>query len=464
MDFLMKKEFDLQCLDCPPLPSCWNYYDRDSFCDIKNQGLTVFYRGNGQSDEEASSIRSDFQIPYYCSIYYYEVEIINSGEYGYIGIGLSQEQSNLKNLPGWENSIGFHGDDGDLYYCSGEGYSYHQDGYTEGDVIGVCYNLMKQTIFFVKNGEKLKEIRNIKYHKCSYPTVGFRSKGEVIHANFGQKKFRYDLQSYIDEQKRQIQEQIAKKYISDKSLLFSLVLSHLICQGNEKTLKILLKESEFFSTTTTTTKMTKESELISKKNPNYPFTSLSKEKMDYIFKRMKQRKKIKNNILEGNIECAKIKILKYCKDFQKKDKALWYELKKQEFIELIRNGKGSIDQQILQFGRELFQYSENELNNTDRDLWDVLSLVLYPNTSSSSSSSPSSSSSSPLTNHLFENQRREKLSNLIQQSLLTIDQLSSTSPINKMISYFANLKNQSIKSNKVGFIGLLNIKKIIGIK
>ena len=56
---------------------------------------------------------------------------------------------------GWEaNSYGYHGDDGNVFRCSGSGTPYGPK-FTTGDVIGCCINFVDKNCFFTKNGNSL---------------------------------------------------------------------------------------------------------------------------------------------------------------------------------------------------------------------------------------------------------------------------------------------------------------------
>ena len=125
---------------------------------------------------------------------------------------------------GWEpNSYGFHGDDGNFFNSSGVGNAFSQ-GYVPGDIVGCGLNTLTGELFFTKNGlflgiaaivpilqqTILKNTRNdpeeanssdiqetLKY----YPCVGLRSLGEKIWTNFGQVKFLYPIEAYVQQKK-----------------------------------------------------------------------------------------------------------------------------------------------------------------------------------------------------------------------------------------------------------------------
>ena len=57
-------------------------------------------------------------------------------------------------LIGWYNdSWGYHGDDGRFFNCSG--YESYGPLFTTGDTIGCCLNFINNTVFYTKNGVHL---------------------------------------------------------------------------------------------------------------------------------------------------------------------------------------------------------------------------------------------------------------------------------------------------------------------
>lgn len=149
-------------------------------------GLRVKYKGPGSDDRDAASIRSNNPIPKGCPVYYFEVEILNKGRDGYIGIGLAVKDVKLDRLPGWEpRSYGYHGDDGHVFNGRGTGRPYGPV-YTTGDWIGVIYDRIEKTITFTKKGFQLgAAFQNVPEDLLFYPTVGFRTPDEEIIVNFG---------------------------------------------------------------------------------------------------------------------------------------------------------------------------------------------------------------------------------------------------------------------------------------
>ena len=165
-------------------------------------GLRVKYRGPGSDDRDAASIRSNNAIPKGCPVYYFEVDIVNKGRDGYIGIGLSVKDVKLDRLPGWEpKSYGYHGDDGHVFNGRGTGRPYGPM-YTTGDWIGVIYNKLDRTITFTKKGFQLGAAFTNVPDGMYYPTVGFRTPEEEITVNFGddleRRPFKGDYEAILE--------------------------------------------------------------------------------------------------------------------------------------------------------------------------------------------------------------------------------------------------------------------------
>ncbi len=91
---------------------------------LQVDGLRVKYVGEGTDERDAASIRANQPVPN-VAIFYFEMEVINKGRDGFIGVGFAQANVNCDRLPGWEpNSFGYHGDDGHRFSGSGVGTPY----------------------------------------------------------------------------------------------------------------------------------------------------------------------------------------------------------------------------------------------------------------------------------------------------------------------------------------------------
>lgn len=225
------------------LPTRWNNEDRCVLLDLDSDGLQVSFGGappprashaDGAGsakygDRDAGSIRTNAPIPDgQAGVYYvriaelwtsltddqFEITIVSRGKSGYIGIGFSLGSVSLSRLPGWESSSwGYHGDDGRKFCSLGTGETFGPT-FTTGDVIGCGIDWTGEgRAFFTKNGDFIGTSRrggestahnhpgyafqDLRGQGKLYPSVGLRTPGEVIKANFGATPFQYDIDSYV---------------------------------------------------------------------------------------------------------------------------------------------------------------------------------------------------------------------------------------------------------------------------
>lgn len=73
-------------------------------------------------DSYAQSVRTDRTVPVQCGVYYYEVEVLDAGESGYMSVGWMRKGLKMNRLVGWDQgSWGWHGDDGMAFGGHGKG-------------------------------------------------------------------------------------------------------------------------------------------------------------------------------------------------------------------------------------------------------------------------------------------------------------------------------------------------------
>ncbi|CAG8465491.1 2339_t:CDS:2 [Ambispora gerdemannii] len=185
------------------LPTAWSADDKCNFLELSADKLSVSYAGTGKADTDAAAIRANYPIPPQCGVFYFEVDIINKGKEGFIGIGFCGKNVQLMRLPGWElQSWGYHGDDGNSFCCSGTGKTYGPK-FTTGDTIGCCINFRDGTAFYTKGGVNLGiAFRDLK--GILYPSIGLRTPGEKIQVNFGQRDFEFPIKLYMKEEKTRL--------------------------------------------------------------------------------------------------------------------------------------------------------------------------------------------------------------------------------------------------------------------
>ncbi|CAI2180140.1 10456_t:CDS:2 [Funneliformis geosporum] len=104
----------------------------------------IFRRASLGGDENCAAIRANFPIPEQCGLFYFEIDIIDKGENGEIGIGFCTKSASLNKMPGWEDSSwGYHGDDGKKFFnADGEPFG---PKFMTSDTIGCCLNFINNT-------------------------------------------------------------------------------------------------------------------------------------------------------------------------------------------------------------------------------------------------------------------------------------------------------------------------------
>ncbi|KAI5477184.1 Ran-binding protein [Pseudohyphozyma bogoriensis] len=200
------------------LPTCWDNEDRCALIDVSTDALGCSFGGSAKyGDRDAAAVRANRPIPPQTGIYYFEVHIVNAGAKGFIGVGVSHRSVPLSRLPGWEpNSWGYHADDGFSFSSRGTGVPYGPRC-TTGDVVGCGidftaheYHPGEESVagrcFFTKNGEWLGYAFDV-YGKL-YPSVGLRTPGEIIRANFGSEPFKYDIETLVRDRKRVLNDSV----------------------------------------------------------------------------------------------------------------------------------------------------------------------------------------------------------------------------------------------------------------
>ncbi|CAG8703001.1 12964_t:CDS:2 [Acaulospora morrowiae] len=173
------------------LPSKWNFAARAKGVSVERNQLGIEYIGTGM----AAAIRSDHPIPKEAGIFYYEVDVIDSGPRSLIGIGFGRRSSYLNRQPGWDHStIGYHGDDGLVFLETGIRGNAYGPLYFSGDTIGCCLNYYDQTVFYTKNGINLGIASTRIFAGKLYPMVGMRNRFACLEVNFGARPFKYNIE------------------------------------------------------------------------------------------------------------------------------------------------------------------------------------------------------------------------------------------------------------------------------
>lgn len=151
--------------------------------NAKVEGDVFSFRGEGGSVGVVKILE-----PLSPLLNYYEYEIVSRGRKCAIGIGVGEQGYPLDRMPGWNrNGIGYHADDGRLFFQDGFGRAFAATC-TEGDRMGCGIDFEDddcedgyRSVFFTKNGKRIGE--NVKMKRPLfgfYPIIGLHSVGEKV--------------------------------------------------------------------------------------------------------------------------------------------------------------------------------------------------------------------------------------------------------------------------------------------
>lgn len=169
---------------------------------MMSQGVKLHIKGryytgrNAQVDGDVFSFRGEgasvgvvkILEPMSPMLNYYEYKIVCRGRKCAIGVGVGEQGYPLDRMPGWNrNGIGYHADDGRMFYQEGFGRAFGPTC-TEGDHMGCGIDYDEEceegyrNIFFTKNGKQVGEMVKMKRPLFGfYPIIGLHSAGEKVH-------------------------------------------------------------------------------------------------------------------------------------------------------------------------------------------------------------------------------------------------------------------------------------------
>ncbi|GMK54219.1 hypothetical protein CspeluHIS016_0108050 [Cutaneotrichosporon spelunceum] len=148
-----------------------------------------------KADTDACSLRTSVPIPLGVGVFYYEVEILNSGDQGHISIGWTVPECDHRRLVGWNaGSWGWHADDGKTFEGRGDGRDF-SDPWKTGDVVGCGIDMTIGRAFFTRNGNLLGHAFSNMLHGL-YPAVGMRNEEESVAVNLTG-PFQYDIVEHV---------------------------------------------------------------------------------------------------------------------------------------------------------------------------------------------------------------------------------------------------------------------------
>jgi len=406
-------------------PQYFSAIDCGDFLGCDDGGLTVYCKGDDDDDKFASSARTNVAIPTVgIACFYFEVHVDSAGCTGDIGIGLSCAGAPLNILPGWKRGsiLGYHGDDGNLFSEKGEPcFSGYGPTFSTGDTIGCCWNMVDEYIFFTKNGQHLgRAFGGPKLQTALYPTVGMRSAGGQLSANFGSKPFKYDIETYARHQRERTLKQIKDRPLGNNNILEKSILEHLIHAGYSDTAAVFasaIGKTECFNAER---------------------------------RSMMERHHISNLIASGDIDSA-VSILhqKYPAVFAEEEggREVAFLLRSQQFIQIIETGKGS---RVAALEAEAFGKASLAEFHGDygEQLEKIYSLLAY--------SDPGNSPN----RHLMGQPRRNSVAAKIGRSILRSQGKSSKSPLEELLVHTEKVIRQGLRC-KNGSMALVHLRDFL---
>lgn len=143
------------------------------------------------------------------NVYYYEVTIVNTvninniWESQCVSVGFAYKNTNVNAHVGWfNNSIGFHSDDGTIRYNNEKEAPIISRPWHAGDTVGAGLIYIDKTIvrpFFTFNGNVIYMFENpIRMHLPYYPAIGYDHPNS-IKVNLSNYKFMFDIKKFIYE-------------------------------------------------------------------------------------------------------------------------------------------------------------------------------------------------------------------------------------------------------------------------
>ncbi|CAN1175603.1 Ran-binding protein M homolog [Linum perenne] len=154
--------------------------------------LSVKYTHVSQNSYDVGAVQANKPVPVSGTVHYFEMQVKNAGNEGYLGIGFTPEGYDLTLEPGWRaNSIGYHGDDGYIFKGQGKGESFGPT-FTTNDVVGAGIDYASNEFFFTKNGVLVGTVSK-EINVPLFPTIGLHSLNEEVKVNFGYKPFVHDI-------------------------------------------------------------------------------------------------------------------------------------------------------------------------------------------------------------------------------------------------------------------------------
>ncbi|KAJ6235531.1 ran-binding protein 9/10 [Anaeramoeba flamelloides] len=135
-------------------------------------------------------------IPQDQDLIYFEVKLLELGNKTAFGLGIVKVNHDLFGMPGWWDSIGYHSDDGKLFFDDGKGLEYGPT-YGVGQVVGLGIDIKEKYCFYVLDGKKLSIAGrgHSMFNGSFYPAFGWNQGSIKFQINMGKRPFVYDVTS-----------------------------------------------------------------------------------------------------------------------------------------------------------------------------------------------------------------------------------------------------------------------------
>jgi len=179
--------------DTPSSVQTWSDTYGSDLVQIDETGLEARYLPAGV--ESPGVAIASKPLPKTVPFPYFEVTIEDLGQYGYIGIGISQCCDDVDQHLGWtKNAYGLHADIGCVFHNSSVGAAF-VPRFQQGDVIGCGLDMHRRELFYTVNGKWVGvSHQGVDISSSTwFPAVSLQSPRERIHANFGASPFWFDF-------------------------------------------------------------------------------------------------------------------------------------------------------------------------------------------------------------------------------------------------------------------------------
>ncbi|KAI9030574.1 hypothetical protein DFJ74DRAFT_754660 [Hyaloraphidium curvatum] len=202
------------------------------FLEISKDRLSVKYVGKGNHTYDVGVIRANRPFSSrHQSVGYFEAKILDAGARCQISVGLSTKDFTLCKHPGSDgNSYGF-GDGRKSHDGRGEPFG---GKLAAGDTVGCGLVFEKMQVFFTLNGKHLGVAFRGVRPASWYPSVGLHSPGEHVSVNFGSSSFLFDIDGFVEDERRQKLAQLARIPV-DIPGLHHLIRNYLLHNAYEST-------------------------------------------------------------------------------------------------------------------------------------------------------------------------------------------------------------------------------------